>query len=178
MTANNITWILNESFALQAHAVAVANAVGLPVELKRLERTGLLSYLPISLQMQVDPARLLASVSSFDASNTRFPRLIIAAGRKSVPLALSMKSVSATPVFVLRVQRRFSWTPQFDLVVSPMRNNILEGTHGFDAIYNVSMAGTGYESYSGDPSGDVDLVARVIRRAIGLENHSAVATTP
>lgn len=178
MTANNITWILNESVALQAHAVAVARAVGLPIELKRLERTGLLAYLPISLQMQVDPARLLASVSSFDASSTRFPRLIIAAGQRSVPLALSMKSVSATPVFALRIQRRFSWTPQFDLTVTCVRNDTLEGTNGFDAIYNVSMAATDHESYSGDPSGDVDLVARVIRRAIGLENHSAVDPTP
>ena len=60
------TWILNESVSLQSHAIAVARAVGLPFDLKRLKVGGPLRYLPASLQVYLSPARFLASVASSD----------------------------------------------------------------------------------------------------------------
>jgi mitochondrial fission protein ELM1 len=95
------TWILNESIDLQSHAIAVSQAVGLAFDLKRLEVAGLLRCLPVWLQMQLSPARLLASVPSNEAFGASYPTLIIAIGRRTVPIALSLKSLSEPPCFAL-----------------------------------------------------------------------------
>jgi mitochondrial fission protein ELM1 len=166
MTINS-TWILNESFALQAHAIAVARAVGLPIELKRLEANGLLRYLPISLQKKINPVRLLAS--SLDSLRTAPPRLLIAAGRRSVAAALAIKSISPMPLFTLYVQRKSARSsPDFDLVLTNHERSLTPAAD-FDAIYTVTTDfPQGKQSPIQSGTEDVEIVARVIKKALGL----------
>ena len=88
------TWILNESVSLQSHAIAVARAIGLPFDLKRLKVGGPLRYLPASLQVYLSPARFLASVASSD--DLSWPRLIIDRSAKRACCALAEKRIAAT----------------------------------------------------------------------------------
>jgi mitochondrial fission protein ELM1 len=178
------TWILNESLGLQSHAIAVAQAVGLPFDLKRLEVTGLLRRLPVWLQMQLSPARLLASVPSNEPFGASWPTLIIAIGRRSVPIALSLKSLSERPCFALQIRTRRGSECQFDLVAAPMNKafNRAKAMATFDAVYNVApmshandmrsfndrLKSDSYESIS-----DIDVVASVIRGVLSLEDAQA-----
>jgi mitochondrial fission protein ELM1 len=131
---------LNESVGLQSHAIAVAQAVGLPFELKRLEVGGPLRFLPASLQVYLSPARLLASVASSEPFGLSWPRLIIAIGRRSVPVALSLKSQSKLSCFALHIRNSKWLEREFDLFVIPMKRG-LKGANvmtTFDAVYSVS----------------------------------------
>lgn len=172
------TWILNESVGLQSHAVAVAQAVGLPFDLKRLEVTGLLRCLPVWLHMHLSPARLLASVAFNEPFGPSWPRLIIAIGRRSVPIALSLKSLSEPRCFVLHIRNRKRLERQFDLIAAPMNNafNSANVMATFDAVYSVTPIShpKNIRSFSdrreSDGSiSDVNVVASVIRGALGLE---------
>jgi mitochondrial fission protein ELM1 len=149
---------------LQAHAVAVARAIGLPIDLKRLQPTGLLRYLPVLLRMRVSPSRLLAS--SLDGLD--WPRVVIAAGRKSIPVALAIKSIAPIPVFALNVRLQPRWGPRFDMLMTRG-----DSTAGFDATYNVpSTSARGEQSSNDSLVGDIEIVADVIRRAIGVQGTS------
>jgi mitochondrial fission protein ELM1 len=168
---NGQTWILNESVGLQQHAMAVARAVGLPFELKRLQVTGALRCLPAWVQMQLSPARLLASVEIYEPS---WPSLIIAIGRRSVPIALSLKSLSETRCFALHIRPCRKPEHQFDLVADPMNNafNSSNEMATFDAVYSVTPVSGANESLNDrveTSMSDIELVASVIKGALRLE---------
>jgi hypothetical protein len=168
MTINS-TWILNESFALQAPAIRVARAVGFPIELKRVQASGLLRYLPMSLQKRMNPERLLAS--SLDSLTAVPPRLLIAAGRRSVPVALAIKHISPIPVFTLYVRRKSKRSsPDFDLVLTNHARSLTPVAE-FDAIYTVTTGFSQIEqSFIQSGMEDVEIVARVIKNAMGLKS--------
>jgi mitochondrial fission protein ELM1 len=166
MTTNS-TWILNESFALQAHAIRVARAVGFPIELKRVQASGLLRYLPMSLQKRMNPERLL----SLDSLTAAPPRLVIAAGRRSVPVGLAIKRISPIPVFTLYVRRKSRRSsPDFDLVLTNHERSLTPVAE-FDAIYTVTTGFSQIEqSFIQSGMEDVEIVARVIKNAMGLKS--------
>lgn len=169
---------MNESVLLQSHAIAVAQAVGLPFDLKRLQVTGLLRCLPVWLQMNLSPAHLLASVTSNEPFGPFWPRLIIAIGRRSVPIALSLKSLSETRCFALHIRNRKASERQLDLVVAPMHNGFNDANvmATFDAVYSVTPMRhpknirSFSDRWESDGSiSDVDVVASMIRGVLGLE---------
>jgi len=168
---------LNDSVGLQSHAIAVAQAVGLPFSLKRVQVTGLVRCLPVWLQMYFSPARLLDSVAPMSGSAYR-PRLIIAIGRRSVPIALLLKSRSEPPCFALHIRYRKGSDRQFDLVAAPM-NNAYKGANvmaTFDAVYNVTPMNNANNRLASCSSGsitDIDVVASLIKGALGLERPRA-----
>lgn len=175
------TWIVTDgSIGLQSHAIAVAQAVGLPFNLKRVQVTGLLRCLPAGLQIYLPPARLLPSVASNDALGPPWPRLIIAIGRRSVPIALSLKSLSVPRGFALHIRNRRASARHFDLIVAPM-NNAFSGANvmaAFDAVYSVAPMSDAnatrpfndrLESGSYRSINDIEMVASVIIGALGLE---------
>jgi uncharacterized protein len=118
----------------------VAHAVGLPFDFKRLEVTGPLRCLPVWLQMQLSPARLLASLPSDEPFGASWPTLIIAIGRRTVPIALSLKSLSERPCFALQIRNRRGSERQSDLIAAPMNkaSNRAKAMATFDAVYNVT----------------------------------------
>jgi mitochondrial fission protein ELM1 len=129
--------------------------------LKRLEPSGLLRYLPVLLQMRVSPSTLLASYL-----DSHWPRIVIAAGRKSVPVALAIKRIAAGPVFALHVRLQPRWVPRFDVFMSSA-----DSITGFDATYNVSRTTSASISQSSNDcfNRDSNIVAHVIRRAIDVQ---------
>ena len=79
---------------MEAQGIAVAEAVGFPYSLKRVRVTGAMRLVPARLQIYVPPRRLLDFVSSNEPLAPPWPRLIISIGRRSVPIALALKSVA------------------------------------------------------------------------------------
>ncbi len=104
---------------MEAQGLAVAEAVGLPYSLRRVRVTGALNLLPTPLQIAVPPARLLASVNETLAAP--WPRLVISVGRRSVPIALAVKSLSGA--FALHIQNPKVPARLFDLVAAPVHDN-------------------------------------------------------
>ena len=87
---------------MEAQGIAVAEAVGFPYSLKRVRVTGAIRLVPARLQSYVPPRRLLDFVSSNEPLAPPWPRLVISIGRRSVPIALALKSVAKA--FALHIQ--------------------------------------------------------------------------
>ena len=174
------TWILNESVVLQSHAIAVAQAVGLPFSLKRLQVTGPPRFLPAWVQLYLSPAQLLNSVASSEPLGPSWPRLVIAIGRRSVPIALSLKSLSEPRCFALHIRNRKELERQFDLVTAPT-NDAFNGANvmaSFDAVYSVTpmshanemrSVNDRLESGSNGLISDIDVVASVIKGVLRVD---------
>jgi mitochondrial fission protein ELM1 len=163
-SSNFPTWILNGSVELQSHAMAVAQAVGLAIDLKQLHVTGLMRYSPVWLQLRVRPERVLDAAGFTNLPQFAWPRLLIAVGRRSMPFALSIKSLSQPPCFALHIRKRKFWDYDFDLVTVPLRPTGLLATKGFDAIYNVPPVQRRHDS---NVDG-VNVVANVVKAALRL----------
>lgn len=166
-TSNGTVWILNESVGLQAAAVEVARVVGLPIHLKRLSASGIVRYLPAFVQQRLPPERLLGLAA--DKTFSAWPALIIAAGRKSAPIALAIKRLAPYPMFALKVQRRREGSPSFDLVLQQRMQEPELGIVSFDAVYNVSPEDCRCAGLSDRAISDAKLVGQLIKRALGLE---------
>jgi hypothetical protein len=115
----------------------------------------------------MNPERLLAS--SLDSLRAVPPRLVIAAGRRSVPVGLAIKRISAIPVFTLYVRRKSRRSsPDFDLVLTNHERSLTPAAD-FDAIYTVTTDfPQGKQSPIQSGTEDVEIVARVIKKALGL----------
>ena len=116
-------WIVTDGSAGNENlALAVAEAVGLPVALKRVRVTGVMQLLPSQLQVYLPPDRLLRSVASDETLDPPWPRLIISAGRRSAPIALAVKRNSGA--FALHVLNPRLPLRLFDLIVAPAHDNL------------------------------------------------------
>jgi mitochondrial fission protein ELM1 len=154
------TWILNESVTLQSYAVAVAEAVGLPYDIKRVEFRGAFRFLPSWLQLHFAP---LAALDG--APTSSLPRLIIAIGRRSVPLALALKTALQSDSFALYIRQSEC---QLDVVLSPPKAT--KRMAAFDAIYNVTMAPANIQSSPDGLISDIELLVSVIKDELGIAN--------
>lgn len=159
----------------------VAQAVGLPFSLRRLQVTGLLRCLLTWFQIYLAPARLLDSVASNEPLGPSWPRLIIAIGRRSVPIALSLKSLSEPRCFALHIRNRKVSARHFDLIAAPM-NNAVSGAKvlaTFDAVYSVTQMSDASDTrpfnhrLESGSINDIEVVASVIKGALGLERPRA-----
>jgi len=140
----NGTWIVTDgSVGMEAQGIAVAEAVGFPYSLKRVRVTGAMRLVPARLQIYVPPRRLLRSVTSNEPLAPPWPRLIISIGRRSVPIALALKSVakaSGLRVFALHIQNPKVPKQRFDLIAAPLHdgytgNNVI---NTFGAVHSVT----------------------------------------
>jgi hypothetical protein len=174
---NATTWILNESVSLQAAALAVARVVGLPIHLKRLSSSGFIGYLPIFVQHRLPPERLLDGLA-LDKTFSAWPTLIIAAGKRSDPIALAIKRLAPAPTFALNVVKVKEPSAEFDFVLH--QTSIQQGEPGdpsFDAVYNVSPEDSRCAGLSDRALSDADLVGRLIKRTLGLHMLDSSAAT-
>jgi mitochondrial fission protein ELM1 len=161
-------WILNQSVGLQAAAVEVARVVGLPIHLKRLSASGIISYFPAFVQQRLPPERLLEGLAG-DKTFSAWPALIIAAGGKSSPMALAIKRLAPNPIFALKVQRRRERSPSFDLVLQKRMEEPELRLASFDAVYSVSPEDCRCLGLSDRAVSDAKLVGELIKRTFGLE---------
>jgi mitochondrial fission protein ELM1 len=114
------TWILTDgSIGMENQGLAVAEAVGLPITLKRVKRTDPWRLLPMILQLPIPPRLLLG-----DRLAPPWPRLIISIGRHSVPLALAVRRLAEGATFALHIQNPKVPPARFDLVAAPAHDGM------------------------------------------------------
>lgn len=133
------TWIVTDgSVGMEAQGIAVAEAVGLPYNLKRVRPKGLVNLLPAAGQLLVPPKALLRRTDSNEPLEPPWPRLIISIGRRSVPIALAIKRLSGA--YAVHIQNPKVPASLFDLVAAPVHDN-LKGSNvitTFGAVHSVT----------------------------------------
>jgi uncharacterized protein len=115
--------VTDGSVGMEAQGTAVAEAVGVPLSLRRVRVTGALRFLPAPLQLLVPPSRLLRSVVSNLPLEAPWPRLVISIGRRSVPIALAIKRLSHPHAFALHIQNPKVPPRLFDLIAAPVHDD-------------------------------------------------------
>jgi mitochondrial fission protein ELM1 len=114
------TWILTDgSIGMVNQGLAVAEAVGLPIEVTSVKRTDPWRLLPTPLQLAVPPAWRLAG-----RIGPPWPRLVISIGRQSVPLALAIRTLAKGATFALHIQDPKVPPGLFDLVAAPAHDGM------------------------------------------------------
>ncbi len=118
------TWVITDGSAgMEAQGIAVAEAVGLPLSLRRVRAAGAMRFVPAPLQLLVPPARLLRSVATNAPLEPPWPRLVISIGRRSVPIALAIKRLSHPHAFALHIQNPKVPARLFDLIAAPVHDH-------------------------------------------------------
>jgi mitochondrial fission protein ELM1 len=133
------TWIVTDgSVGMEAQGIAVAEAVGLPYSLKRVRIAGAMRYLPARLQIYVPARRLLDFVASNEPLAAPWPRLVVSIGRRSVPIALAIKTVSGA--FGLHIQNPKVPAGRFDLIAAPLHDGFTGPNviNTFGAVHSVT----------------------------------------
>src|SRR5262245_46512978 len=123
---------------MEAQGTAVAEAVGLPYTLKRVRVTGAMRLVRPGCRFTCRPRRLLNFVFSNEPLGPPWPRLIISIGRRSVPIALALKSVAKA--FALHIQNPKVPKQRFDLIAAPLHDgytgkNVI---NTFGAVHSVT----------------------------------------
>jgi hypothetical protein len=133
------TWIVTDgSVGMEAQGIAVAEAVGLPFRLKRVRVTGAMRYVPARLQIYLPAKTLLANVESNEKLAAPWPRLVVSIGRRSVPIALAIKTVSGA--FGLHIQNPKVPAGRFDLIAAPLHDGFTGPNviNTFGAVHSVT----------------------------------------
>lgn len=123
-------WVLSEGKpGMERQCLGLAEAVGLPFEVKRVRPAGLWAAMPA--WARPDPRWTLGRGSSRIAPP--WPDLLIACGRQSIPFSRAMKYWSRGRTFVVQTQHPRVALDLFDLVVPP-RHDQLTGVNVFPII--------------------------------------------
>jgi len=112
-------WALTEGFAgMERQCVGLAEALGLPVTIKRVDRPGtLLKYFPPSLW----PNPLSGNQENLAPP---WPSVLITSGRGSVAAALSIRRASIGKTFTVHIQTPYVKPSRFDLVIIPQHDSL------------------------------------------------------
>jgi uncharacterized protein len=112
---SDVTWVLTTGEAgMRSQALGLAEAVGLPVEEKRIVLRRPWPWLPGGLV----PMPLSALDSAGDPLEPPWPRLVVGCGRRSIGAALAVKRASGGATFAAYVQNPEWARRQFDLVAA------------------------------------------------------------
>ncbi len=115
MQLRDVTWVLTTGEAgMRSQALGLAEAVGLPIEEKRIAIRAPWSWLPGGLV----PMPLSALDPSGDALAPPWPRLVIGCGRRSIGAALAVKRWSGAATLAAYVQNPEWGRRRFDLVAA------------------------------------------------------------
>lgn len=115
MQANNVTWVLTTGEAgMRSQALGLAEAVGLPVEEKRIAPGKAWSWLPAGFL----PIPISALNSTDGPIAPPWPRLVVGCGRRSIGAALAVKRASGGATFAAYVQNPEWGRRQFDLIAA------------------------------------------------------------
>ena len=131
MVNNSIIWVLiDERPGNRSQALGVAEALNLPYTVKNISYNFLVR-LPNTL--------LGRSMVGLDALSHKkltppWPQLVIAAGRRSAPVALSIKKKSGGYVRLVHIMRPGIKNREFDLIAVPAHDNPLSGDNVMSII--------------------------------------------
>jgi len=115
MKLRDVSWTLTTGEAgMRSQVLGLAEAVGLPVEEKRVAVRIPWAWIPGGLL----PMPISALSGSGDALQPPWPRLVIACGRRSIGPALMVKRLSAGRTLAAYVQNPEWGVRQFDLVAA------------------------------------------------------------
>ncbi len=119
-------WVLTDgSIGMENQGLAVAEALALPFECKRVVRSGPLRFLPGDLQALLPPSRLLRQVTGeSDWLAPPWPDLVISIGRQSAPLALAIKRSARGTTFAVHIQDPKLNPALFDIVAAPLHDSL------------------------------------------------------
>jgi len=117
----NVCWVLTTGEAgMRSQALGLAEAVGLPIEEKRIAVRRPWAFLPGG----VLPMPLSALDPSGDRLAPPWPRLVISCGRRSVGAALAVKRFSGGTTRAVHVQNPKYGRSKFDLVIAMAHDRI------------------------------------------------------
>jgi len=123
-------WVVTPGHAgMENQAIALAEAVGLPFETKRVQPRAPWTWLPPGLW----PAPLSALPDGGDAIAPPWPRLLITCGRRAVPYSLYTRKHSAGATCTVHIQNPQTGIGQFDLVIPPKHDH-LQGRNVFETL--------------------------------------------
>jgi hypothetical protein len=121
-------WVLTDgAIGMENQGVALAEAVGLPIIIKRVATKAPWRWLPLTARL----GRLSAAKGGDLAPPG--PRLVISIGRHSVPLAIGVKRASGGSTYALHIQNPRISSRHFDLVAAPIHDG-LEGENVITTI--------------------------------------------
>jgi mitochondrial fission protein ELM1 len=117
----DVCWVLTTGEAgMRSQALGLAEAVGLPIEEKRIVVRRPWALLPGG----VLPMPLSALDRSGDRLAPPWPRLVISCGRRSVGAALAVKRLSGNATRAVHVQNPKYARSQFDLVIAMAHDGV------------------------------------------------------
>lgn len=117
----NVTWVVTDGRAgILNQARGLAEAVGLPVEVKTVHPRLPWTLLPLTLW----PVPFAALGSDSARFAPPWPRLAIGCGWRSIPYMLALKRASQRKTFTVQLQHPRIATSHFDLVVPPEHDEL------------------------------------------------------
>jgi mitochondrial fission protein ELM1 len=119
---SDVCWVLTTGEAgMRSQALGLAEAVGLPIEEKRIVVRKPWTWLPGGLV----PTPLSAVDASGDRLAPPWPRLIVGCGRRSIGVALTVKHLSGGRTIAAYVQNPEWARAKFDLVVAMPHDGVV-----------------------------------------------------
>ncbi len=117
----NMAWVLTDgSIGMENQSLAVAEAVGLPITIKRVTTLKPWKWLPRQLRFgalkRIDP--------NGDQLQPPWPRLLVTTGRHSIPLSIAIRELSGSATFTVHIQNPKTPFSKFDLVTAPIHDAI------------------------------------------------------
>lgn len=133
-------WVVTDGkIGMESQCLALAAALGIEPEVKRIETRIPWRWLPPSLWR--DPLRAIAGTTLAPP----WPELLIASGRQAVAPALAVRRASKGRSFVVQIQNPTVALSRFDLVVAPRHDrlegeNLIETLGGLNAVTDTTLA--------------------------------------
>ena len=117
----NVTWAITDGRAgMLNQARGLAEAIGLPVEVKTVHPRAPWTLLPVTLW----PSPFSALGPDSSAFNRPWPKIAIGCGWRSIPYVLALKRLSGGKTFTVQLQDPRIDPKHFDLVVPPEHDNL------------------------------------------------------
>jgi mitochondrial fission protein ELM1 len=121
---DNDIWVLADNRAGNANqAIGLAEALGEKFTIKHL-KYNFLGYLP---NFFLRDKEFYIDKKTSDSLETPFPKLVISSGRRTAPLALSIKKKSPSTKIV-QIMKPSITEGKFDLIILPQHDNFRSGT--------------------------------------------------
>ena len=117
----NSCWVLTDgAVGMENQGLAVAEALGLPIRVKRVQTRRPWKWLP--RQLRCGPLRRLQPGG--DPLRPPWPRLLLTCGRQSAPLSIAIRGLSEGRTFTVHIQNPKTAFKHFDLVAVPRHDGV------------------------------------------------------
>lgn len=133
-TSDNTAWILTDGRkGMENQCLGIAEAVGLPYVVKRIDPRAPWKWLPESVAGRPWPFAMKGLGKDSDRLEPPWPRLLIACGRKTVAYSIAIRRLSKGMTYTVQTQDPRIDPKFFDLVVPPKHDG-LSGENVFPIV--------------------------------------------